>query len=695
MYKSDMQHVDYLLPTSFKSSRHFRNRKKSEKFGYSINVAVKKLFKKQVEIKNDHYELPSSDTMFTESAWSIEDLQLLKKNLNEIKNTLSDYNPTEWRNHTRNTNIAEGIKWRLKRDVNPEFLTQAWCKFYEIASNFPLIPEETIHKKQLKTIHLCEAPGAFVTSLNHWLKINMPFVDWNWRATTLNPYYEGNSLSAMLCDDRFIFHTMDHWYFGADNTGNIMDLKNLDLLIELEKNDNDNVMLITADGSVDCMDRPGEQETTVSHLQFCEAVTALHLLSTNANFLLKIFTTFEHSTICLIYFLTCCFDKIIMKKPATSKAGNSEIYLICLNFKGRDTIQPYLNIFRKYYENGTTLSMFRKKDIPHSFITQIVEYANYFKSFQCDEILNNIKTFKSTEDDFLYLRRIKKAVANYYIRNYKLKKLPHDNMGIVGATILNQCYSTLNNKSFYDSYNQRQKQIHMTTLERLSILNEEVCINTINNVYTFQYTDECEELKISVGAAYLKSRNSKFCESQIFKIYDSVIEIMNTLELEWFYPDKKSAMTFITNNKIINYLSFQYDLEFHNYNTAKKVYDMIIRLKEHETLVLIGYSLLTQFNVGILYLLSHTFEHVTMELISDLGCIIRLENYCVKNQTINKLKDILQAFNIAENNGQDIISVVPITTLCVNKIYQMIIDINHLIIKNFIIYIRRLIIETK
>jgi len=51
--------------------------------------------------------------------------------------------------------------------------------------------------------------------------------DWNWLATTLNPYYEGNTLSAMIDDDRFINGTRDNWYFGEDDTGDIMNIDNL------------------------------------------------------------------------------------------------------------------------------------------------------------------------------------------------------------------------------------------------------------------------------------------------------------------------------------------------------------------------------------------------------------------------------------------------------------------------------------
>lgn len=54
---------------------------------------------------------------------------------------------------------------------------------------------------------------------------------WNWIGNTLNPYYEGNNLGEMIDDDRLIADTLSKWYFGADDTGDVMNLGNMkDLL---------------------------------------------------------------------------------------------------------------------------------------------------------------------------------------------------------------------------------------------------------------------------------------------------------------------------------------------------------------------------------------------------------------------------------------------------------------------------------
>lgn len=58
---------------------------------------------------------------------------------------------------------------------------------------------------------------------------------WKWVANTLNPYHEGNSPSNMISDDRFMFHTLDNWHFGVDNTGNLMDWDNSQAIVNKAK----------------------------------------------------------------------------------------------------------------------------------------------------------------------------------------------------------------------------------------------------------------------------------------------------------------------------------------------------------------------------------------------------------------------------------------------------------------------------
>ena len=70
------------------------------------------------------------------------------------------------------------------------------------------------------------------------------YFQWKWQANTLNPYYEGNPLSCMINDDRFILQTLENWKFGIDYTGDLMKLENMKSLVE-DAEQMGNVLLVS------------------------------------------------------------------------------------------------------------------------------------------------------------------------------------------------------------------------------------------------------------------------------------------------------------------------------------------------------------------------------------------------------------------------------------------------------------------
>jgi cap2 methyltransferase len=67
--------------------------------------------------------------------------------------------------------FAGKVVGEVKKSFNTELCTQAWCKFHEILASFDVVPPSALSDPSaaFSSVHLCEAPGAFITSLNHFL----------------------------------------------------------------------------------------------------------------------------------------------------------------------------------------------------------------------------------------------------------------------------------------------------------------------------------------------------------------------------------------------------------------------------------------------------------------------------------------------------------------------------------------------
>ena len=194
---------------------------------------IEALFNKKFVLKSSEEtwaHLPDTIDMFEEPPFVLEDMISMKDELNRKKSLLNDMDIVEWHSHTRRAHKAGAVVKHLREQIHVEMCTQAWAKFHEILHTFDLVPEDAKQTGKFRSVHLCEAPGAFVACLNHLLKSCYHGIEWEWMANTLNPYYEGHDLKAMLDDDRFIAETLSHWHFGADGTGDLMNLANLEAL---------------------------------------------------------------------------------------------------------------------------------------------------------------------------------------------------------------------------------------------------------------------------------------------------------------------------------------------------------------------------------------------------------------------------------------------------------------------------------
>lgn len=535
-------------------------------------------FEKIYFFKNqDEYCLPNK--IFESPKWSIQELLSKKNELNRIKGLLSKYKLKVWSKHTANRDRAGFVLKKLAEEIKPELLTQAWCKFYEILSNFPVVPLCAVDNKKMESLHLCEAPGAFICSLNHYLILNYPGLSWSWLANTLNPNYEGNELCEMIPDDRLIRHTLRNWIFGEDFTGDLTKPYNHQYLINCLKDAE--ISLVTADGSVDCMSDPGEQEKLVERLHFCEAFTALRILQTGGTFVLKIFTMFEESTINMLYMLNCLFEKVAVFKPCTSKSGNSELYVISTKFKGFNLIVQLWEKIWKVYEDINVFkskSMFRLDELPKSFLNEIQYCSEFFMKKQVDTILNNIYHFEQKQQDSIYMT--KSFIAQIYLSKYEITPIPEESR-IVPNVCITENWRINSTKNY--------KYLFYINIERIK-----------------QRRKLSDILDVVIGKKITTIHNSKFTHSDNLKNIQKIH--VNKITENSFY--KTILNVLLEKNNVINIKDFN-GLLFSEFQ--REFYQKILSaIKDDKNLILINIPFVTHFLAGLLYILFFMFDSVYM-----------------------------------------------------------------------------------
>ena len=142
-------------------------------------------FQKIFVLQEKKIFIPSPESLFTSKLFDSDpEFQLMKEELNNVKGLLNSMLLAKWHKHTKFQNPADLIIGEVRRQAKAELLTQAFLKFTEILCRFPgLIPDN--ENDEYNTLHLCEAPGAFITALNHQIKTTHTYskLKWNWNGT--------------------------------------------------------------------------------------------------------------------------------------------------------------------------------------------------------------------------------------------------------------------------------------------------------------------------------------------------------------------------------------------------------------------------------------------------------------------------------------------------------------------------------
>jgi hypothetical protein len=255
-----------------------------------------------------------------------------------LKNNIDNMtHQSTWDEYKKITNPYEfiflSLAKRMQYSVAKKIpLSRSYYKMIEIWHDIGLdkeLPDTFV------TAHSAEGPGGFIEAcidmakksgktVKHSLAMTLKSTDKNipgWRKS-----------QAFLLENPNVEIT-----YGDDETGNLYNLKNHEKFEEVLKKRNSQLAdLYTADGGFDFTTDFNNQEENVMPLLLAEILLGLKVLRKGGTCIIKLFDTVLKSTLELLYLTTRQFREWTIVKPKTSRAANSERYLICRGYLGTE-----------------------------------------------------------------------------------------------------------------------------------------------------------------------------------------------------------------------------------------------------------------------------------------------------------------------------------------------------------------------
>nr|QFG73849.1 MAG: FtsJ-like methyltransferase [Megaviridae environmental sample] len=288
-------------------------------------------------------------------------------------------------------------------------LNRALYKMWEMIVDYNLIPD---NKKPLTSVSLAEGPGSFMQAIMVYRKHMAKSTDKDlYCGITLNDgtvmdslKMKGGTINCVDNESRMhIFETFPDPTPEQTN-GDLTKTHTIRVMKKALQNKTHKyrgAQLITADGGFTWRNE-NHQEQEAIPLILGEMVTGLNILGKGGNFVIKIFECYTLPTLKLMAIFSSLFNRCVLCKPATSRATNSEKYLIGLNFKGISTAEnrKLLALMDKIERNeGFAVDFMSDVILTEEFLVGIRDF-NISTANRQYELINRM--FKYVDDKNFY-----------------------------------------------------------------------------------------------------------------------------------------------------------------------------------------------------------------------------------------------------------------------------------------------------
>lgn len=325
------------------------------------------------------------------------------------------------------------ISKKLKKIINEKKyiihdveISQAFLKMTEILHKFKLVNNK---KNIFKSFHFCESPGQFILATDYYLSVNCPNIKkWEWHAQSLN--WNSNIVkkkygNSGLRDDYGLIKTFsNNWIFGKDNSGDIMNLEQVDSYLEYTKG----VQLITSDCGIGISkEMYSSREKYYTKITISTMFTILYTLPKGGNCVIKVFLPFTKGfLLSYLYIYYMVFSEITIFKPSVNPESQ-EVYLVCNNYNKLSkkdiiklrTITTNFNWESDNYKQFINLNkkleyIFQYEKILKNFMYKHTDNAkNILFFYYNDSLINKFKNMCSNG---------KKEIINKWFKKHNIKK---------------------------------------------------------------------------------------------------------------------------------------------------------------------------------------------------------------------------------------------------------------------------------
>jgi 23S rRNA U2552 (ribose-2'-O)-methylase RlmE/FtsJ len=306
-------------------------------------------------------------------------------------------------------------------------LSRSYFKLWDIMTDFKLLIEE--HTQHLVTAHLAEGPGGFIESVCNYRKMHTD------PETVKNDTYYGITLLTHCNNDDIPnwkktqhlvnTHPQIRIHTGEDNTGNLYHVENIHAFVK--DVGRQSCGLVTGDGGLDYSHNYAKQEALSQRLVLAQIYTALLLVQPKKHFVCKIFDTQAQFTQELLWILSVCFDVVHIVKPFTSRAANSERYVVSCGFREcPPEIEQFLcNLLKQWKDSMFLKSIFSMK-LPTPFTNAVYKYSEWHAKQQficinnCYNMINTHQGMRSESSEMRFIRQRQKLFAQQWCKKYKI-----------------------------------------------------------------------------------------------------------------------------------------------------------------------------------------------------------------------------------------------------------------------------------